>query len=519
VTSSKSDPIRVAEWPEISKRIERMMGYQEKDDFEALMLSCRFLSEHILATRLKEAHPKLVPKKKPTLKTWLQLCESNHVISQTERIEIDTINSYAGLLLHYNRTETPEKQDVAELSMKYALRLASVFLPDHFYQEFGSPDSIQSREKSDPSDEATVECWSCLDSLLDHDPEGDYYCNDCDLWTGPNCQPNCPVCDRNWMQGIRGPLSEEYYCDNCDHWFQEDGELSYDYGDYFTELEEEAAELDEEAAEQLEEAAELENLVNLLSSESAKSIIEKGDLISRCKKFRNSVNGVVKRGFYHTDRDSIRKSALKSHCEENNLDWTQEFSRRTADTDEGIDEWDVWADVDELVEISVMSEPSDSDWYLVHSYLGDPSIVGTQGRNENYAILVRCNPGIWDWKSHIPEDGATKINWTTRFRLDSIIPGTRVVVLGTGGSGVLASGKALGSVINRSDEQDDADSGWVEGNESRVNSERVLPLSLSRFTVDSDIIRQSEVGYLIRRQSTMTWLTKKEYEQLIELGC
>jgi hypothetical protein len=459
-----------------------------------------------------------VPKKKPTLKIWLQLCDSNHVISQTERIEIDTINSYAGLLLHYNRTETPEKQDVAELSMKYALRLASAFLPVHFYQEFGSPDSIQSRKKSDPSDEATVQCWSCFESLFDHDLEGDYLCRDCDVWTGPNVQPNCPVCDRNWMQGILGPVDDEYYCEICDHWFQDDGELSYYYEDLVSELEEEAAELEEEAAELAREGTELEDLVNLLSSESAKSIIEKGGLISRCKRFRNSVNGVVKRGFYHTDRDSIRKSALRSHCEANNLDWTQEFSRRNADTDEGIDEWDVWADVDELVEISVKSEPSDSDWYPVHSYLEDPSIVGTQGRNENYAILVRCNPGIWDWKSQISEDGATKINWTTRFTLGSINPGTRVVVLGTGGSGVLASGKVLGSVINRSDEQDDAGSGWVEGNESRVRSERVLPLSLSRFTVDSDIIRQSEVDYLIRRQSTMTWLTKKEYEQFMELG-
>ncbi len=127
---------------------------------------------------------------------------------------------------------------------------------------------------------------------------------------------------------------------------------------------------------------------------------------------------------------------------------------------------------------------------------------------DKFGLLVRCDPKQWKWWEKIPADGSTvEIDWTCRLKPGSVELGTPVFLLGTGGSGFIATG-ASASEIRMTDGE--ADSSWVPGHKHRAGRAMRMLLKLQRDQVSEDVLRSSAYAYLIKRQSTFTWLTEEE---------
>lgn len=128
---------------------------------------------------------------------------------------------------------------------------------------------------------------------------------------------------------------------------------------------------------------------------------------------------------------------------------------------------------------------------------------------DRFALLVRCNPKMWAWWKEIPPDGAeADINWTCRLKPGSVDLDTPVFVLGTGGSGFLAEGRTASDI--RETEGDKMSNSWTRGNKHRAGSARRICLRLRRASLPEADLRDSPFDYLIRRQSTFSWLSEGE---------
>ncbi len=127
---------------------------------------------------------------------------------------------------------------------------------------------------------------------------------------------------------------------------------------------------------------------------------------------------------------------------------------------------------------------------------------------ERFGLLVRCNPKQWKWWEQIPSDGsAAEIEWTCGLKSGSVPLGTPVFLLGTGGSGFLAIGETASDVRMTAP---DIDNSWADGHKHRGGEAMRIRLKLQRNQVNETTLRNSSLAYLIRRQSTFSWLSEEE---------
>ncbi|MEC7743876.1 MAG: hypothetical protein VYB86_01030, partial [Candidatus Thermoplasmatota archaeon] len=127
---------------------------------------------------------------------------------------------------------------------------------------------------------------------------------------------------------------------------------------------------------------------------------------------------------------------------------------------------------------------------------------------ERFGLLVRCNPKHWKWWEKIPADGSiAEIEWTCRLKSGSVPLGTPVFLLGTGGSGFIAVGETASDIRMTSG---DMDNSWTHGHEHRGGEAMRIKLKLQRNQMDENSLRKSPFAYLIRRQSTFSWLSDEE---------
>ena len=127
---------------------------------------------------------------------------------------------------------------------------------------------------------------------------------------------------------------------------------------------------------------------------------------------------------------------------------------------------------------------------------------------ERFGLLVRCNPKHWKWREKIPADGSVaEIEWTCRLKSGSVPLGTPVFLLGTGGSGFLAVGETASDVRMTAG---DMDNSWTHGHKNRGGEAMRIRLKLQRNQLKETSLRNSPFAYLIRKQSTFSWLSDEE---------
>ena len=136
--------------------------------------------------------------------------------------------------------------------------------------------------------------------------------------------------------------------------------------------------------------------------------------------------------------------------------------------------------------------------------------------SDRFAIIVRCNPQMWDWSAEIPVLGTAVILWRTGLKAGTVGANVPVVVLATKGGGVIAAGQSAGEIrITRGSKENN----WRDGHKEKgTESLPRLPLELERVRIPYEIIKSSDVSHLINRQSTMSWITKEEYLGLMSLS-
>ena len=134
---------------------------------------------------------------------------------------------------------------------------------------------------------------------------------------------------------------------------------------------------------------------------------------------------------------------------------------------------------------------------------------------ERFGLLVRCNPKHWKWWEKIPADGSVaEIEWTCRLKPGSVPLGTPVFLLGTGGSGFFAVGETVSDVRMTTG---DMDNSWTQAHKHRGGEAMRIRLKLQRNQQNESSLRNSPFAYLIRRQSTFSWLTDEESLGLEEI--
>jgi len=135
---------------------------------------------------------------------------------------------------------------------------------------------------------------------------------------------------------------------------------------------------------------------------------------------------------------------------------------------------------------------------------------------ERFALIVRCNPKMWNWGAEIPVLGTAVILWRTGLKVGTVGGGVPAVVLATKGGGVIAAGQSAGPIRITSGSKEN---NWREGyKEKGTESLPRLPLELERVRITYETIKSSDVAHLINRQSTMSWITKEEYLSLMSLN-
>ena len=88
------------------------------------------------------------------------------------------------------------------------------------------------------------------------------------------------------------------------------------------------------------------------------------------------------------------------------------------------------------------------------------------------------------------------------------------MVLATKGGGVIAAGRSVGPIRVTAGSKDN---NWRQGHKENGGSHPRLPLELERIHIPFASIKSSKVSHLINRQSTMSWITKEEYLELMSL--
>ena len=59
------------------------------------------------------------------------------------------------------------------------------------------------------------------------------------------------------------------------------------------------------------------------------------------------------------------------------------------------------------------------------------SMAPRMSMDGRFALIVRCNPTMWNWSAEIPELGTAVIPWRTRLKAGSVGSGVPAVVLAT----------------------------------------------------------------------------------------
>lgn len=140
---------------------------------------------------------------------------------------------------------------------------------------------------------------------------------------------------------------------------------------------------------------------------------------------------------------------------------------------------------------------------------------------DKYALLVRMNPKYWPaWKRHLRPGHESLVWFETGRRIpEEIRPSLPVIVLGTDGMGILATGESVTGAQFRAD-PDWAEASLSDQADSKEPRNRVQ-LRLRGLAVPipaEDIETDSSVAPLPKRaRETVTWLSSEEYGALMTL--
>jgi hypothetical protein len=140
---------------------------------------------------------------------------------------------------------------------------------------------------------------------------------------------------------------------------------------------------------------------------------------------------------------------------------------------------------------------------------------------DKYALLIRMNPKYWPaWERYIQpgKDGHAWFDVGRRIP-EEIHAGLPVVVLGTSGMGILATGETASAVEFRAD-PDWADAAPSDQAECKEPSNRVrirmrgltAPVPVEEIEADAAVARLPKVA-----RETITWLTSDEHTVLMSL--
>ena len=143
------------------------------------------------------------------------------------------------------------------------------------------------------------------------------------------------------------------------------------------------------------------------------------------------------------------------------------------------------------------------------------SMAPRMSMDGRFALIVRCNPAMWNWSAEIPELGTAVIPWRTRLKAGSVGSGVPAVVLATKRGGVIAAGQSVGGIRMTAGSKVN---NWREGYKEKGSAHPRLPLELERIHIPYANIKSSSVAHLINRQNTMSWITKEEYLELMSLN-
>jgi len=137
---------------------------------------------------------------------------------------------------------------------------------------------------------------------------------------------------------------------------------------------------------------------------------------------------------------------------------------------------------------------------------------------DKFALLLRLNPERWpNWERQIVQNTDATVWFKTGPRLpEDIHPGIPVIVLGTGGLGVVASGKTSSNIEFRSDpDWQDASQEYQE--ECKQTENRVC-VKIRRVSVAlTELKKQPNIAKLDRRRKTTTWIASEQYQAIKEL--
>ncbi len=140
---------------------------------------------------------------------------------------------------------------------------------------------------------------------------------------------------------------------------------------------------------------------------------------------------------------------------------------------------------------------------------------------DKYALLVRMNPKYWPaWERKIGLGQESKVWFEIGRRIpEEIHAGLPVVVLGTGGMGILATGETASAAEFRAD-PDWAEAAPEEQAECKEPRDRVCirmkgltaPVPIEEIEANPDIARLPKVA-----RESITWLKSHEHTALMSL--
>src|SRR6188508_784807 len=132
------------------------------------------------------------------------------------------------------------------------------------------------------------------------------------------------------------------------------------------------------------------------------------------------------------------------------------------------------------------------------------------------AILLRVNPEVWPvWEQKI-QSGADIWFKANRLRTNEVEPGVPVVVLGTKGLGVIATGKTSSGVELRSDP--DYSEVAPELQEDYRSVQKRFSVRLEPACIELETLKKlADTAELYRRRETSTPLSVQEHAALQDL--
>jgi hypothetical protein len=136
-----------------------------------------------------------------------------------------------------------------------------------------------------------------------------------------------------------------------------------------------------------------------------------------------------------------------------------------------------------------------------------------------HALLLRMNPAYWPlWESRVLPSCETDVWYKTgQLRPEDIQAGIPVIVLGTGGIGVVACGKTSTGVEVRAD-PDWREAGTEEDQaDCRTPKNRVCVKIRRVYVSLAELKSQPFTADLHHRRQTATWLNVDQYQVLSRL--